>query len=57
MSEKTGRPKPPQDLDKKALELAEKTDVSPRQAKELIAKHGQDSPDVEKEARNFKAEG
>lgn len=39
-----------------AMRLAETTDVSPRQAKELIQKHGKASPKVEKEARNFKAE-
>lgn len=43
--------------DRKALHLAETTDVSEKQAKELIRKHGKDSPEVEKEARNFKAEG
>ncbi|ADV12869.1 hypothetical protein AB0V79_11420 [Mesorhizobium ciceri] len=43
--------------DKKALRLAETTDVSPKQAKELMQKHGKDNPKVEKEARNFKAEG
>jgi len=43
--------------DKKALRLAETTDVSPEQAKELMRKHGKDSPKVEKEARNYKAEG
>jgi hypothetical protein len=43
--------------DKKALRLAETTDVSPNQAKELMRKHGKDSAEVEKQARNFKAEG
>lgn len=43
--------------DKKALRLAETTDVSPKQAKDLMQKHGKDSPKVDKEARNFKAEG
>ncbi|WP_214477266.1 hypothetical protein [Mesorhizobium sp. dw_380] len=43
--------------DKKAQRLAETTDVSPRQAKELMKTHGTDSPKVEKEAKNFKAEG
>jgi hypothetical protein len=43
--------------DEKALRLAETTDVSPKQAKELMRKHGKNSPKVEKEARNFKAEG
>ncbi|MER8590791.1 hypothetical protein NKH33_04195 [Mesorhizobium sp. M1182] len=46
------------DLDEKqALRLAETTDVSPKQAKDLMRKHGKDSPKVEKEAKNFKAEG
>jgi hypothetical protein len=43
--------------DEKALRLAETTDVSPNQAKELMRKHGKDSAKVEKEAKNFKAEG
>jgi hypothetical protein len=43
--------------DKAALKLAEETDVSPRQAEELIRKHGKDSSKAEQEARNYKAEG
>ncbi|MER8751025.1 hypothetical protein NKH57_17385 [Mesorhizobium sp. M1050] len=43
--------------DKKALRLAETTDISPKQAKDLMQKHGKDSSKVEKEAKNFKAEG
>jgi len=39
-----------------ALELAEKTDVSVNQARELLRKHGDDAAAAEKEARNFKAE-
>ena len=54
MSEKAAERKT---SDQKALKLAEKTDVSPKQAKDLMRKHGEDSPEVEKEARNFKAEG
>jgi hypothetical protein len=41
--------------DKEAMHLAETTDVSPRQAKDLIEKHG--NAKAEKEAKNFKAEG
>jgi len=54
MSEKAAERKT---SDQKALKHAEKTDVSPKQAKDLMRKHGEDSPEVEKEARNFKAEG
>ena len=43
--------------DRQALHLAETTDVSVGQARELIRKHGKDSAKVEKEAKNFKAEG
>ncbi len=43
--------------DRKALHLAETTDVSVTQAHDLIRKHGLDSPELEKEAKNFKAEG
>jgi hypothetical protein len=40
----------------KALRLVERTDVSPRQARELLDRHGGDVEAAEKEARNFKAE-
>lgn len=40
---------------KEAIKLAEATDVSPGQAKELAAEHGKDG--AKKEARNYKAEG
>jgi hypothetical protein len=43
--------------EKKSLRLAETTDVSPKQAKDLMKKHGKDDRKVEKEAKNFKAEG
>jgi hypothetical protein len=43
--------------DRKALELAETTDLSEQQARDLIARHGLDSPELAKEARTFKAEG
>ncbi len=43
--------------DQKALRLAETTDVSPKQAKDLMRKHGKDSEKVDREAKNFKAEG
>ncbi|MDN2583408.1 hypothetical protein [Aquibium sp. ELW1220] len=43
--------------DRKALKLAETTDLSQGQARELIDKHGIDSPELEKEAKRFKAEG
>lgn len=42
--------------EKAALRLAERTDVSPRQARELLDRHGGDMAAAEKEARNFKAE-
>jgi hypothetical protein len=41
----------------KALHLAETTDLSPQQAKELLYKHGGDMKKAQKEAENFKAEG
>jgi hypothetical protein len=40
--------------DKEAMHLAETTDVSPQQAKELAEKHGKEK--AIKEAKNFKAE-
>lgn len=48
---------PGSEEDREALRLAETTDVSQNQAKELIRKHGKNSAEAEKEARNFKAEG
>jgi len=45
-----------QSTEKKALELAEKTDVSPKQARDLMEKHGKNSKTVHKKAKNFKAE-
>ena len=42
---------------KKAMRLAETTDLSPKQARDLMKKHGKDSPKVDKAAKNFKAEG
>jgi len=41
--------------DKEAMHIAETTDVSPKQAKDLAQKHGKDK--AVKEAKNFKAEG
>ncbi|WP_181170879.1 hypothetical protein [Mesorhizobium sp. B2-1-3] len=41
--------------DKEAQEMAETTDVSPQQAKDLAAKHGKD--EAKKKAKNYKAEG
>ena len=41
--------------DKEAMHLAEITDVSPQQAKDLAEKHGNEKG--AKEAKNFKAEG
>lgn len=43
--------------DEKALRLAETTDISPQQAKDLMREHGKDSEKVDEEAENFKAEG
>ena len=44
-------------VEAKALRLAETTDLSPQQAKDLIRKHGGDMKKVQREAENFKAEG
>lgn len=37
--------------------LAETTDLSPRQARELLKRHGNDWEKIRKEAETFKAEG
>ncbi|WP_167480746.1 hypothetical protein [Mesorhizobium waimense] len=41
--------------DKEAMQIAETTDVSPKQAKDLVAEHG--NVKGKEEAKNFKAEG
>ena len=43
--------------EKKAVRLAETTDVSPRKAKPLMKKPGKERREVEKAAENLKAEG
>ncbi len=48
--------KNPRDIEKRAIDIAEKTDVSPNQAKALIRKYGDDKKEIDKRARNFKAE-
>ncbi len=42
--------------DPKAMQLAEQTDVSPKQAIELLKKHNGDFTKALEEARRFKAE-
>ena len=41
--------------DPRAMKLAETTDVSPNQAKELLRKHGE--AEAKRRAKDFKAEG
>jgi hypothetical protein len=41
----------------RAMRLAETTDLSPKQAKELIERYGDDEKKLMEAARNFKAEG
>jgi hypothetical protein len=43
--------------DELALYLAENTDLSPNQARELIRRYGDDRAKLMQAARNFKAEG
>jgi hypothetical protein len=43
-------------VEKQALQIAENTDMSPNQAKALIRTYGDDKKEIEKQARNFKAE-
>ena len=43
--------------DELATYLAENTDLSPNQARELIRRHGSNREKLLEEARNFKAEG
>ena len=45
-----------QHTDREAMHLAETTDVSPKQAKELLGEHGGDKKKAAEQARNFKAE-
>ena len=44
----TARKEKAESRDRKTLRLAETTDVSPNQAKDLMRKHGKDSAEVEK---------
>lgn len=46
-----------QGTDREAMHLAETTDVSPKQAKDLVREHGGDKKKAAGTARNFKAEG
>jgi hypothetical protein len=53
------KPKPGKLAEGRELEvkyLAETTDVSPKQARELLAKYGNDWERIRKEAENLKAE-
>jgi hypothetical protein len=53
------KPKPGKLAEGRKLEvqhLAETTDLSPKQARELLAKYGNDWERIRKEAENFKAE-
>ena len=43
--------------DDRVRHLAETTDLSPNQARDLIRRHGNDPEKLEELARNFKAEG
>lgn len=55
MSSQTRKPEA-EDIEQDALNLAERSDLSPNQAKELIRHYGKDSAELEKAARNVKAE-
>lgn len=44
------------DLDDEAIHLAETTDLSPNQARELIRRHGNDRKKLMEIAKTFKAE-
>ena len=44
------------DKEAKAMHLAETSDLSPNQARELLREHGRDPRKLAEEARNYKAE-
>ena len=46
----------PEGEDAQVLHLAETTDLSPNQARELIRKHGDDWRKIEEVAKTYKAE-
>ena len=46
----------PQSLESEVQHLAETTDLSPNQARELIRKHGDDPDKLREQAKNYKAE-
>ena len=48
--------KPPKSDEEEALRLAEATDISPGQARELIRRHGNDHAKLMEIARTMKAE-
>ncbi len=53
----TNDSKPAGSHEELVMELAEKTDVSPKQARDLIEKHGTDREALFEVARTMKAEG
>lgn len=55
MAEKQ-KPTPMKGEETLALHIAEQTDVSVNQAKDLIRKHGNNLKKIEEEAKNYKAE-
>ena len=54
---KTKRTRPTKGEEFEVKHLAETTDLSPNQARDLLRKHGNDWRKIEEEAKNYKAEG
>jgi hypothetical protein len=53
---RTGNVRATEGEEKQALHLAETSDLSPNQARELIREHSNDRRKLEEAARNYKAE-
>jgi hypothetical protein len=51
-----GNPHEAEGEEAEAMRLAETSDLSPNQARELIREHGRDRRKLKEEARNYKAE-
>jgi len=54
---KTARHRPSKGEEFEVKHLAETTDLSPNQARDLLRKHGNDWRKIEEVAKTFKAEG
>ena len=57
MPDKNRKRTKPESQETEVQQLAETTDLSPNQARELIRKHRDDPDKLREQAKNYKAEG